>query len=389
MFRVSNTMEPFGIYVHWPFCLSKCPYCDFNSHVRDQIDQDRWCRAMLREIKHTANHWDGATVTSIFFGGGTPSLMPPKTISAVVEKVGEYWGLDQKVEITVEANPTSVESGRFAELKNAGVNRISLGVQALDNDVLSFLGRGHSVTEAIAAIEIAATHFERYSFDLIYARPGQTLLDWHQELDSALALAGSHLSLYQLTIERGTPFYGLWQQGRLTQLDENQAAEMYEFTQERLSDAGLPGYEISNHATPGSECQHNLLYWHYGNYAGVGPGAHARLKKDNQKYALERRKLPERWLQMVETEGHGTRQAEALNTNDRLVELVLMGLRTHRGIPHAQFLSEIGKPIESCLDNEALNAFLANNLLANEKGVLRATASGRARLNAITESLLA
>jgi putative oxygen-independent coproporphyrinogen III oxidase len=382
-------MEPFGIYVHWPFCLSKCPYCDFNSHVRDQIDQDRWCRAMLREIKHTANHWDGATVTSIFFGGGTPSLMPPKTISAVVEKVGEYWGLDQKVEITVEANPTSVESGRFAELKNAGVNRISLGVQALDNDVLSFLGRGHSVTEAIAAIEIAATHFERYSFDLIYARPGQTLLDWHQELDSALALAGSHLSLYQLTIERGTPFYGLWQQGRLTQLDENQAAEMYEFTQERLSDAGLPGYEISNHATPGSECQHNLLYWHYGNYAGVGPGAHARLKKDNQKYALERRKLPERWLQMVETEGHGTRQAEALNTNDRLVELVLMGLRTHRGIPHAQFLSEIGKPIESCLDNEALNAFLANNLLANEKGVLRATASGRARLNAITESLLA
>ena len=382
-------MEPFGIYVHWPFCLSKCPYCDFNSHVRDQIDQDRWCRALLREIQHTANHWDGDTVTSIFFGGGTPSLMPPKTISAVVEKVGEYWGLDQNVEITVEANPTSVESGRFAELKNAGVNRISLGVQAFDNDVLSFLGRGHGVTEAIAAIETAATHFERYSFDLIYARPGQTLLEWHQELDSALALAGSHLSLYQLTIERGTPFYGLWQKGQLTQLDENKAAEMYELTQERLSDAGLPGYEISNHATPGSECRHNLLYWHYGNYAGIGPGAHARLKKDNQKYALERRKLPERWLQMVETEGHGTRQAEALNSNDRLVELVLMGLRTHRGIPHAQFLSEIGRPIESCLDNEALNTFLATDLLANEKGVLRATASGRARLNAITESLLA
>ena len=382
-------MEPFGIYVHWPFCLSKCPYCDFNSHVRSQVDQDRWCRAMLREIDHTANHWAGGTVTSIFFGGGTPSLMPPKTVATIIERIGEYWGLDKEVEITVEATPTSAESGQFSELGKAGVNGVSLGVQAFDNDVLSFLGRGHGVTEALDAIEIAATHFERYSFDLIYARPGQTLHDWHQELDYALALAGSHLSIYQLTIERGRPFYGLLQQGQLTQLNENQAADMYEATQERLCDAGLPAYEISNHAAPGAECRHNLLYWHYGNYAGIGPGAHARLKKDNLKYAVERRKLPERWLQMVETEGHGTRKAEALDPNDRLVELVLMGLRTLRGIPYAQFLSETGKPIENCLNHDALDMLLALNLLSNERGVLRATASGRTRLNTIIDSLLA
>jgi len=381
-------MAPFGIYVHWPFCLSKCPYCDFNSHVRDQVDQDRWRRAMLCEIDHTADHWDGDTVTSIFFGGGTPSLMPPETVAAIIERIDERWGLSTDVEITAEANPTSVESGRFSELRKAGVNRVSLGVQAFDDDVLSFLGRGHSAKEAIGAIEIAATHFGRYSFDLIYARPDQTLPGWHQELDRALALAGSHLSLYQLTIERGTPFYGLWRQGSLKPLEDDPAAEMFEATQTRLSDAGLPAYEISNHAAPGAECRHNLLYWQYGNYAGIGPGAHARLGKNGEKFAVERRKLPERWLQMVEQEGHGTRQAEALASDDRLAELVLMGLRMHRGIPHARFLAETGKPMEECLNSEALQTYSDLQLIENDQDVLRATDTGRSRLNTIIDGLL-
>ncbi|MEC7536839.1 MAG: radical SAM family heme chaperone HemW [Pseudomonadota bacterium] len=252
---MSKTMAPFGIYVHWPFCLSKCPYCDFNSHVRERVDQDRWRRAMLCEIDHTAKDWDGGQVTSIFFGGGTPSLMPPETVAAIIEQIDRCWGLAEDVEITAEANPTSVESARFSALQEAGVNRVSLGVQAFDDQVLSFLGRGHSAKEAIDAIEIAAAHFGRYSFDLIYARPGQTLSAWHQELDRALALAGSHLSLYQLTVERGTPFYGLWRQGRLVPLDDDEAAEMFEATQLRLSDADLPAYEISNHAAPGAECR--------------------------------------------------------------------------------------------------------------------------------------
>lgn len=382
-------MAPFGIYVHWPFCLSKCPYCDFNSHVRDRVDQDRWRRAMLCEIDHTANDWDGGQVTSIFFGGGTPSLMPPETVAAIIEQIDRCWGLAEDVEITAEANPTSVESARFSALQEAGVNRVSLGVQAFDDQVLSFLGRGHSAKEAIDAIEIAAAHFGRYSFDLIYARPGQTLSAWHQELDRALALAGSHLSLYQLTVERGTPFYGLWRQGRLAPLDDDEAAGMFEATQARLSDAGLPAYEISNHAAPGAECRHNLLYWHYGNYAGIGPGAHARLEKGSEKFAVERRKLPERWLQMVEQEGHGTRHAEALDCDERLAELVLMGLRTRDGIPHERFLSEAGKPLEECLNIGTFQTYLELNLIENDQGVLRTTAAGRSRLNTIVDGLVA
>lgn len=382
-------MEPFGVYIHWPFCLSKCPYCDFNSHVRDSVDQSRWRDAMLAEIDHAADTGPRHPVTSVFFGGGTPSLMPPDTARAIIERIGLRWGYAEGVEISLEANPTSVESSRFADLAKAGVNRVSLGVQALDDDVLKFLGRGHSAQEAIAAIETAAAHFGRYSFDLIYARPGQTIEAWQLELERALLLAGSHLSLYQLTIERGTPFHGLWRQGSLTPLGDDIAADMFTTTQEQLSAAGLPSYEISNHATPGAECQHNLLYWRYGNYAGIGPGAHGRVLQGDRKVAVERRRLPERWLEMVEREGHGTRSVEDLSDEDRVAELVIMGLRINEGIPNARFIAEIGAGFRDTLDTDALDRLVELGLLAPGADVLQATAAGRLRLNTVVQQLLA
>lgn len=386
---MTATMEPFGVYIHWPFCLSKCPYCDFNSHVRDSVDQSRWRDAMLAEIDHAADTGPRHPVTSVFFGGGTPSLMPPDTARAIIERIGLRWGYAEGVEISLEANPTSVESSRFADLAKAGVNRVSLGVQALDDDVLKFLGRGHSAQEAIAAIETAAAHFGRYSFDLIYARPGQTIEAWQLELERALLLAGSHLSLYQLTIERGTPFHGLWRQGSLTPLGDDIAADMFTTTQEQLSAAGLPSYEISNHATPGAECQHNLLYWRYGNYAGIGPGAHGRVLQGDRKVAVERRRLPERWLEMVEREGHGTRSVEDLSDEDRVAELVIMGLRINEGIPNARFIAEIGAGFRDTLDTDALDRLVELGLLAPGADVLQATAAGRLRLNTVVQQLLA
>jgi putative oxygen-independent coproporphyrinogen III oxidase len=264
---------PLGVYVHWPFCKSKCPYCDFNSHVRDGVEQERWGAALLKELEHAAREAPGRLVETIFFGGGTPSLMAPAIVGAVIERTKALWDSAAEVEITLEANPTSVEAGRFAALAEAGVNRVSLGVQALDPSSLRFLGREHSADEAIGAIETARQHFARYSFDLIYARPGQTVDAWAAELERALGLAGEHLSLYQLTIERGTRFFTDYARGAFTLPDEEEAAAMFELTQARLTVAGRPAYEISNHARPGAACRHNLIYWRYQDYVGVGPGA--------------------------------------------------------------------------------------------------------------------
>ncbi len=381
-------MVPFGVYVHWPFCLSKCPYCDFNSHIRDKVDQTRWRAALLAEIEHAAANGPQHPVTSIFFGGGTPSLMPPETAAAVIEKIRDCWGLAQDAEITTEANPTSVEVENFKALADAGVNRLSLGVQSFDNTVLEFLGREHSGAEAITAIESAAAHFDRYSFDLIYARPDQTLSDWRRELDRALSLAGSHLSLYQLTIERGTPFHGLWRQGKLTPLDEDRAAEMFTETRAWLTDAGLPAYETSNHGKPGSECRHNLLYWRYQDYVGIGPGAHGRVTIEGTKFATERRKLPERWLEAVERDGHGTRDQVALTVEDKLVELVIMGLRTAEGIRDVRFQEAAGASFKTLLNADALRAFTEEGLIDDDATCVRATEAGQLHLDTLIERLL-
>jgi len=307
---------PLGVYVHWPFCKSKCPYCDFNSHVRDGVDQTRWRDALLRELDHAAREAPDRRVETIFFGGGTPSLMEPEIAGAVIERTKTLWDAAPDIEITLEANPTSVEAARFAALAEAGVNRVSLGVQALDAASLAFLGRQHSADEAIQAIATARRHFARYSFDLIYARPGQTEEAWDAELAQALALAGEHLSLYQLTIERGTRFFTDHARGVFSLPDEDAAAAMFELTQARLAAAGLPAYEISNHARPGAACRHNLIYWRDQDYVGVGPGAHGRFAEGDAKRATRRASGPEAWLEAVERSGHGTAETTLVAGRD-------------------------------------------------------------------------
>ena len=298
--------EAFGVYLHWPFCLSKCPYCDFNSHVRHApIDEERFARAFAREIETTAARSPGRKVSSIFLGGGTPSLMRAQTVGAILDSIGKHWRVASDVEVTLEANPTSVEATRFAGYRAAGVNRVSLGVQALDDVSLKMLGRLHSAREALDAVAIARKAFERYSFDLIYARPDQTPGMWADELNLAIAEAAEHLSLYQLTIEEGTPFFGLHAAGKLKTPDEATARALYDVTQEVCAGHGLPSYEISNHARAGAECRHNLVYWRGEEYAGIGPGAHGRLDIDGIRHAIATEKRPEAWLMRVEATGHG------------------------------------------------------------------------------------
>ena len=378
----------FAIYVHWPFCLSKCPYCDFNSHVRERIEQDRWRAALLSELDHYARQTPGRTVTSIFFGGGTPSLMEPATVGAVIERIGRRWTLDPDVEITLEANPTSVEAGRFRGFRAAGVNRVSLGIQALDQPSLKFLGRQHSAEEALGAIDTAARHFDRYSFDLIYARPGQTPESWAAELDRALALAAGHLSVYQLTIEQGTAFATAHARGDFTLPDDELAGELYELTQLRLAAAGMPSYEISNHARPGQASRHNLTYWRYGDYVGVGPGAHGRLTLGGQKLATRQAKAPETWLARVEADGHGTQETEAIDQAARAEELVMMGLRLAEGIPRRRFRDELGLEPEDLIDATALGHLTEGGFVTLDRNGLTATAAGRQRLNAVLAALL-
>jgi oxygen-independent coproporphyrinogen-3 oxidase len=384
-----TTGAPLGVYVHWPFCKSKCPYCDFNSHVREGVDQARWQRALLAELEHAAREAPDRRVETMFFGGGTPSLMEPETAGALIARTRQLWDSAPDIEITLEANPTSVESARFGALAEAGVNRVSLGVQALDPAALSFLGREHSADEALEAIATARAHFPRHSFDLIYARPGQTAESWLAELERALALAGEHLSLYQLTIERGTRFYAEHARGAFTLPGEEEAARMFEQTQARLEAAGLPAYEISNHAQLGAACRHNLIYWRYQDYVGVGPGAHGRFAEGDAKRATRRASGPENWLALVEAEGHGTAETSVVTGQDRVEEALMMGLRLADGIDRALFASVAGADPVEALGEARLAPLVRAGFLDVQPRHLKATPAGRQRLNALLERLIA
>ena len=376
----------FGVYVHWPFCAAKCPYCDFNSHVRSGVDADRWRRALVAEIESAALAVPGRVVDTIFFGGGTPSLMPPETVAAVIEAIRSGWQLSPQAEITLEANPTSVEAGRFRGYRDAGVNRLSMGIQALNDPDLRALGRMHDTAEAVRAFEVARAIFARVSFDLIYARQGQTLADWKAELDRALAMAIDHLSLYQLTIENGTRFGDLAARGRLRGLpDAETAAEMYLATAEICGEAGMAAYEISNHARPGAESRHNLIYWRYGDYAGIGPGAHGRLTRHGTRWAIESLRAPEAWLEAVERQGSGTSLTSAVSPHDQAVEMLMMGLRLNEGVDPARFAALNGAP----LSPERVESLRDLELLTAEGDRLRATTAGRAVLDAVLKHLLA
>ena len=378
-----------GIYVHWPFCKSKCPYCDFNSHVRERIDHARWRTALLRELEHYAADAKDREVTSIFFGGGTPSLMEPETVAALIGHVRELFPVTKDVEITLEANPTSVEIGKFRAFRQAGVNRVSLGVQSLVADDLKFLGRQHDATQALAAVQMAAKTFDRFSFDLIYARPGQSLEQWRGELDRALEFAAGHISLYQLTIEPGTQFEQAVARGDFRVLDEEHAAELYEATVERLGRAGLGDYEISNFARPGQESRHNLTYWRYGDYIGIGPGAHGRLTIGTRKFATRQHRAPEAWLDLVERDGHATRQRDLVARAERLSELLMMGLRLKEGVPLARIEEESARPFAQAIDGERLKRLMDGGFLARAGDRLTATQPGRQRLDAVLAALVA
>ena len=384
-----RTAAPLSLYVHWPFCLAKCPYCDFNSHVREGIDHDRWAAALHRELDHFASITQGRRLVSIFFGGGTPSLMRPATVDSLIDRAGQAWPTDPGIEITLEANPTSVEAGRMADFAAAGVNRISLGVQSLDDDALRFLGRGHTADEATAAVELARKAVPRHSIDLIYARPGQTRAAWRDELLRALALVDGHVSAYQLTIEKATPFHGAMRRGELAVPDEDIAAELFDDTQEILEYAGLPAYEISNHATPGGESRHNMACWLGGEYVGIGPGAHGRVRGEEGWRATVQLRAPDAWLTTVAERGHGTQRSEPLTPKQRLEELVMTGLRLRRGIPRRTFDEIAARSPEAALDANRLDRLIGGGFLTLDKEGLRATRPGRLRLNAVIGDLIA
>jgi putative oxygen-independent coproporphyrinogen III oxidase len=377
---------PFGVYVHWPFCRAKCPYCDFNSHVRHGgIDENRFLAGYLQELDHFASLAPRRQVSSVFFGGGTPSLMAPGTVAALIEAIATHWDLADDAEITLEANPTSVEAENFAGYRAAGVNRLSLGVQALNDASLKSLGRMHTVEESLQALALAKRHFGRVSFDVIYAREGQTAREWREELTRALDHAADHLSLYQLTIEDGTPFAARYAAGSLRIPDSELAEELYLITQELCEAAGLPAYEISNHARRGSESQHNLLYWRGHDYAGIGAGAHSRITTGGVKRALSTTKSPEGWLARVEAQGHGIASDEALSAEDAAEEYMLMGLRLAEGIDLAR-LAEIGG---SRLSDDRLAALESDKLIARNGSRLAATPEGRLVLNRLILELAA
>ena len=378
----------FGLYVHWPFCRSKCPYCDFNSHVRERIDQGAWRSALLAELDHYAAKTGGRRLHSIFFGGGTPSLMEPATAGAIIDRAKEHWTAAGDIEITLEANPTSVEAERLADFRAAGITRISMGVQALDDDALAFLGREHGAAEALAAVDLAAGLFDRYSFDLIYARPNQTVAAWREELRQALDHANGHLSVYQLTVEPGTRFYDLARAGVFATPVEEVGAALYDETQRVLESAGMPAYEISNHASAGNECRHNSIYWRYGDYAGVGPGAHGRLTVSGTKVATRQHPSPDAWLRHVETDGHATRTEAPLSETARREEMAMMGLRLTAGIRNSDWREEFGRAIEDDFPPDRLSALIDGGFLTFDDDALRATQDGRARLDAVLGKLL-
>lgn len=373
----------FGVYVHWPFCLAKCPYCDFNSHVSRSVDQEGWARALVSEAGYMRDRTGARRADTVFFGGGTPSLMAPATVSSVIEAVDRLWGLTGDAEITLEANPTSVEAGNFRDYASAGVNRVSMGVQALDDGDLRALGRQHTLTEAEAAFEIARSVFGRVSFDLIYARRGQRVADWERELERALAMSIDHLSLYQLTIEEGTRFWDLARAGRLVLPDENVSAELYEITQSMTAAAGLPAYEISNHARPGAESRHNLIYWRGGDYAGVGPGAHSRLTTGQGRRAVSTVRDPSDWMRRVNATGHATNDDLAIDPQDQAREYALMSMRLAEGMDRSRFHRLGGR-----LDTERVALMRDDGLIEVDRDRIRATARGRIVLNSVLAEML-
>ncbi|MET0373578.1 MAG: radical SAM family heme chaperone HemW [Rhizorhabdus sp.] len=368
-----------ALYIHWPFCVSKCPYCDFNSHVRETVDQAAWRTALLKDLAYEAKQLPGWRLSSIFFGGGTPSLMPPETVAALIDAATSHWNVTDDIEITLEANPSSVEAARFGDLSRAGVNRVSLGLQALDDAALAYLGRAHDVREGLGALDTAQAAFARVSFDLIYARPDQSRDAWRAELARALSFGTEHLSLYQLTIEPGTQFAARYAKGDLPTLDPDLAADLFELTRADTAAAGLPAYEISNHARPGAESRHNLTYWRYGSYAGVGPGAHGR----RGGMATVRRKKPENWLARVDANGHGIEQEDLLPPAARAQEALLMGLRLGEGIDLERIADMSGQPVARLIDDAAVERLANQGLLTRDGARLRVTEAGMLLLDAI------
>jgi oxygen-independent coproporphyrinogen-3 oxidase len=374
---------PLALYVHWPFCLSKCPYCDFNSHVRAKVDAAAWGAALVRELATLAARLDARPkLASIFFGGGTPSLMPGAVVAAVLSEAERIFGFASDIEITLEANPTSVDAARFRDYRAAGVNRVSLGVQALNDADLKALGRLHTVDEALHAVALAQATFPRASFDLIYARPGQTAEAWSAELDRALAQGCSHYSLYQLTFEEGTPFHAALMRGTMKELDASLAADLYELTQARTAAAGLQAYEISNHARPGEESRHNLIYWRYGDYVGIGPGAHGRITVEGRRTATATLKSPEAWRARVEETGDGLERADEVTAEEQGTEALLMGLRLAEGVDLAAIERKRG-PLSR------IELLEGRGLIARGDGRLKATPKGRLVLNAVLKQLVA
>jgi oxygen-independent coproporphyrinogen-3 oxidase len=381
-------MEPLALYIHWPFCLAKCPYCDFNSHVRESIPEARMVAALRTELAHEAARLGPRRLTSIFFGGGTPSLLSPESIAQLIEDARAAFVPTPDMEITLEANPTSIEAGRFRAYAAAGVNRVSIGVQALEAAALAFLGREHSAAQAVAAVELARATFPRLSFDLIYARPGQELAAWRAELRDALALAADHLSLYQLTIEAGTKFHTLYGRGAFTLPDDELAAALYEATAEEAARYGLAPYEISNYARPGGESRHNLTYWRYEEYAGIGPGAHGRVALEGQLTATSRHRGPEAWADLVERAGTGQTHMETLAPRERGREALLMGLRLAEGISLPRFAARTGLALDDAIDLAVQRDLIAAGFLVRDEQRLAATAAGRRRLDALLPELV-
>lgn len=375
---------PFGLYIHWPFCRSKCPYCDFNSHAAASIDQNRWANAYLAEIGRLKELLPGRRLSSIFFGGGTPSLMEPETVAAMIALARAVWPHDGELEISLEANPTTAEAERFAALAQAGVNRLSIGVQSFDDAALRFLGRAHDANEARQAIELAQAAFDRVSFDLIYALPGQGRAEWRRQLDEALAFEPSHLSVYQLTIEDGTAFH----RDGVKSLDDGPATALFELTQTVLANAGLPAYEISNHARRGAECRHNLAVWRGEDYAGMGPGAHGRLRLDGEFVATVEMRHPQAWLEAVERTGGATDVEESLTPQERATELLLLGLRLTEGVDAARFAEQCGLSIHDAVNATGLAKMIKAGCVISDGGGLRATDKGRRLLDAVLGELL-
>ena len=373
------TPIPLALYIHWPFCVSKCPYCDFNSHVRADVDEARWQNALLADMAHEAALVPGRPLSSIFFGGGTPSLMPPATVAALIAAAERHWGFTPDVEITLEANPSSVEAARFADLAAAGVNRASLGLQSLDDAALGFLGRAHGASEGLAALATAQRHFARVNFDLIYALPGQSVAEWEAMLARALGFGTGHLSLYQLTIEPGTRFATLAAQGKLPPVDPDHGADLFEATRAMTTAAGLPAYEISNHARPGEQSRHNLTYWRYGDYMGIGPGAHGRRLKT----ATVRHRKPENWLAAIDARGDGLSSEDALSPETRATEALLMGLRLAEGVDLTRIAANTGVALERLIDGREADRLADQGLLVRDGNRLTVTEAGMLLLDAI------